>query len=194
MAQPLPPEPVKLIAGLLAREPAWLDAAVERLAAEYGPVDLTSPDWPFTFTRYYDAQMGPGLLRRFVAFERLVDPADLRPIKRRTNELEAALAVHLAPPARPVNIDPGYVATSKLVLASAKDFAHRIYLGDGIHAEVTLQFRSGAWQKLPWTFPDYADGLYHAFLSAARTRLRQQTARRVDAPGGRGPSEEGPRQ
>lgn len=175
MAQIRQPGQVKLIVALLAGGSEWLDAAVQRLEGLFGPVDLLSPDWPFTFTDYYAAQMGEALIRRLVAFERLIDPGTLAAIKLQTNELEAELARRFSGPARPVNLDSGYVAPGKLILASAKDFAHRVYLGQGIYAEVTLQYVGGQWKRLPFTFPDYASGLYDAFLSAARKRLMDQT-------------------
>lgn len=174
MAQIQQPQPVKLIVGLLAGRAEWLDAAEARLVEHFGPIDLRSDDWPHEFTDYYAGQMGPGLIRRFVAFERLISPDRLGPIKRLSNDLEAELAGRLGQVPRPVNIDPGYLAQSKLVLASAKNFAHRIYLGEGIFAEITLLWRGGRWESLDWTFPDYASGLYHAFLTAARDRLRAQ--------------------
>lgn len=174
MAEIAQPKPVKLIVGLLAQQSVWLDAAGQRLTETLGPIDLTSQDIDFTFTHYYDQQMGAGLLRRFLAFERLIDPGELRAIKQRTNQLEAELARQFPQVARPVNLDPGYVALAKLVLASAKDFSHRVYLGEGIFAEITLQFREGKWQSLAWTFPDYGSGQYDAFLLAARQRLKEQ--------------------
>jgi hypothetical protein len=175
MAQIHQPRPVKLIIGLLAARSEWLDMAAALLAESFGPSDLVSPDLQFDFTHYYDKEMGVNLLRRFIAFEQLIDPARLGAIKLATNELEARLGEKLSPPARPVNIDPGYIAPSKLILASAKDFSHRIYLGGGIYAEVTLQFSGGQWKALPFTFPDYASGRYDAFLTAARTKLMEQT-------------------
>ena len=72
---------------------------------------------------------------------------------------------------RPINLDVGYVAPAKLVLASMKDFAHRIYLGRGVYAEITLQYRKGRWESLHWTFPDYASRAYDAFLTEVRHRL-----------------------
>ncbi len=77
-------------------------------------------------------------------------------------------------PARAINLDPGYVESSKLVLASMKNFSHRIYLGQGVYGEITLMYHKGRWDALPWTFPDYASGRYHAFLTAVRQRLREQ--------------------
>jgi len=175
------PAPVKLIVGMLAGRVELLDAAAGRLAEAFGPVDLVSRTWDFDFTDYYAAQMGPDLLRRFVGFERPVRPEDLGGIKRQTGAIEAAFARDGAGgggPPRPVNLDPGYVAESKLVLASTKDFAHRVYLGGGIFAEVTMTYARGAWRPLPHTFPDYAAGTYDAFLSAARDRLRARLGRK----------------
>jgi len=175
MAEILQPGPVKLIAGLLAGRAEWLDAAAAELAERFGPTDVVSADIPFTFTHYYDSQMGSPLWRRLLAFERLAAPDALPEAKRQTNALEADLARRFSGPPRPVNIDPGYLTLSKLVLASAKDFSHRAYLTDGIYAEVTLQYRGGQWRSGEWTFPDYRSGVYDAFLSRARDRLKQQT-------------------
>jgi len=174
MAQTHQPRPVKLIAGLLAGQAEWLDAAVAALVERFGRTDVVSEDMAFDFTDYYEAQMGRDLLRRFVAFERLIDPGELAAVKCRTNELEAELAGRFTEVPRPVNIDPGYVELGKLVLASAKNFSHRVYLRDGIYAEVTLQYRRGKWMAGPMTFPDYAGGRYDAFLTAARQRLAEQ--------------------
>ena len=91
--------------------------------------------------------------------------------------MEAELAKRFTDVVRPVNIDPGVVELSKLVLASAKNFSHRVYLRDGVYAEVTLQYRRGKWHGAAWTFPDYASGRYDAFLTAARSRLREQSSR-----------------
>ncbi len=121
--------------------------------------------------------MGSPLYRRWVAFERLAAPDALAEAKLTTNAIEADLAAERAAGApRPINLDPGYLDLARLVLASMKDHAHRIYLGRGVYAEITLLYQSRRWQKLPWTFPDFASGRYDAFLTAARGRL--QAARR----------------
>jgi hypothetical protein len=116
--------------------------------------------------------MGQGLKKQFFAFERLVDPERLASVKRRTNEWEAeyaALGSHSEP--RPLNLDPGYITSAKLVLASTKDHAHRLYLGEGIYAELTLSYRKRAWQPLEWTYPDYRRDDYQRFFSASREWL-----------------------
>lgn len=175
MAEPHPPPPVKLICGLLAASDERLTEARTMLAEAFGPIDLTGEVMDFPFTDYYDAQMGSPLLRQFVAFEKLVPPESLVEAKLATNELERRLAARQAGgPPRPVNLDPGYLESGKLILASMKNFSHRVYLSGGVYAEVTLMFRHGRWRALEWTFPDYASGRYDAFLTAARTRMRRQ--------------------
>ena len=177
MAEARQPEMVKLICGMIAAKVELFGKAIAALSQVFGPVDLVSQDMPFDLTEYYNEQMGGPLLRRFVSFAEPVQPDLLKRAKLKTNEIEADFAENLPPepirPARPINLDPGYVASSKLVLASMKDFSHRVYLGCGVYAEVTLMYRKGIWQSLPWTFPDYASGRYDAFLSEARDRLRQ---------------------
>jgi hypothetical protein len=169
------PEPVKLIVGMLAADEDCLALAVQRIASDLGPIDLSSPVWPFTQTHYYDEEIGAHILRQFVTVEQLVQPGDLARIKHQTNALEQALAQTLAyPTPRPVNLDPGYVEPSKLVLASTKNFSHRIYIGQNMYAEVTLIVDKGQWCALRHTFPDYHQADYHRFFEKARQRLRIQ--------------------
>ena len=115
------------------------------------------------------------MLKTFWAFERLIDPGMLADIKQQTNAWEAeyaALARHPEP--RPLNLDPGYIGLGKLVLASTKDHAHRIYLGQGIYAEVTLYYKDGRWQHRDWTFADYRRGDYQAFFEECRENLKRR--------------------
>jgi hypothetical protein len=150
------------------------DEAIAPLTKAFGPGDLLSDIMDFDMTHYYDEQMGSPLYRRFAAFATLVSPDALVDAKLATNAIEADFAARAAgDPPRPVNLDPGYVALAKLVLASMKDFSHRVYLGRGVYAEVTLLHRGGTWQRLPWTFPDFASGRYDGFLTAARQALAE---------------------
>jgi hypothetical protein len=173
MAAITPVQPVKLLCGMISTSAELCEQAEQRLVEQFGPVDVHGRTIPFDFTDYYRPQMGETLIRRFIAFRDLVDPGILAEVKCQTNQMEDdfAAAQHVVP--RPINLDPGYLALSRLILASMKDFAHRIYLGNGVYAEVTLQYRDG-WQALPWTFPDYASGRYDDFLTAARHALRKQ--------------------
>ena len=172
MSAPRPPTPVKLICGIIAAGEAWLPVVTAKLVEAFGVIDLTSERVPFDGTDYYEAEMGPDLVRQFVSFASLVDPAELPAIKRKTNVMELDLAADSAPPVcRPVNLDPGYVTAAKLVLATAKDFAHRIYICDGIYAEVTLRFGKDGCRFSDWTYPDLRSGVYTPFLLAVRERL-----------------------
>jgi len=170
MATPKPPEPVTLIVGMLCSDLELLAAAEARLTSLYGPVDVRSPVIDFDFTDYYEREMGPGLKRRFVSFADTIDPGELSRIKLRTNELEREFAGADAPVPRPVNLDPGYVCGSKLVLASAKDRAQRIYLGQGIYAEITLACRKGRFLPVETTYPDYRSREYIEFFEEVRRR------------------------
>lgn len=176
MSGPCAPRPVKLFVGLLGGDVDLLRRTRQLLSRSFGDVDLESDVWPFDQTDYYEEEMGPDLQRWFLSFQQLVPPDALADIKRQTNELEQRVADDLGglDVPRPVNLDPGYLDLGKLVLATTKDRAHRIYLGCGIFAEVTLQFSQGAWQVQPWTYPDYQQVEYHAYFTALRGRYHEQ--------------------
>jgi len=169
------PQPVKLIVGMLTAEPVLFDAARDALTAIYGPADYESETLPFDHTTYYDAEFGAPLWRRFLTFQRLIASDALPAIKRHTNDLEQSWAREGR---RRINLDPGYVSLGKLVLATTKDYGHRLYLGQGIYGEVTLGYRDGAWQVWPWTYPDYRTPAYHAILDDIRAMYRQQLRER----------------
>ena len=183
-----PPHPVKLFCGVLTRfEELFPDI---RLALEnsFGTVEAESDTLKFDFTAYYEKTMGTGLLRKFYAFHDLVTPDRIVETKVRTNEIEeefarrhacgpaarAALAWPSLGCARPINLDPGYLTLSKLTLASTKDYAHRIYLRDGIYVEVTLKFQNGRFLPWPWTYPDYQTPEYHKFFLLVRESYAEQ--------------------
>jgi hypothetical protein len=171
------PLPVKLFTGVLTSLPETLPQAEERLIALFGPIDTQSPQLLFDQTDYYDAEMGTPIFRRFYSFERLADPAAIADAKLRTNELEFALAEAFPERKRPVNLDPGYLEQSKIVLASTKNFYHRILIARGIYAEVTLHYEGGVWKFFPWTFPDYKTDSYHQFFTSLRDLYREQLSR-----------------
>ncbi len=169
------PSPVKLIVGILAADERCLAVAVEAVIAAFGPSDLQSPVWPFTQTEYYKKETGEHILRQFISIDKTIDPGELAAIKHRTNTMELELSERLNTGLpRPVNLDPGLIEPSKLVLASTKNFAHRIYIGQNMYAEVTLSFHQGRWTSFPFTFPDFRDDRYHWFLSKVRERLVEQ--------------------
>jgi hypothetical protein len=169
------PKPVKLIIGILASNHQCLHTAAELLSDKFGKVDFSSEVWPFDQTDYYKEQMGPRILRQFVSIKRLIEPGLLAKIKRRTNKLEQKLAKKLALPlTRPVNLDPGIIEPSKLVLATTKNYSHRIYIGKNMYAEVTLIFDKGHWRPQAYTYPDYRQQCYFDFFDKVKTRLMEQ--------------------
>ena len=167
-----PEESVMLMCGMIGTDRDILDRARDELVGLYGPVDLASEDFPFTQTDYYEAEMGSGLWRRLLAFRDLIVPGAIGAIKLKTQDMEEAYACRDAGNTRRrINLDPGYIAPAKLVLATTKDFAHRVCLGEGIYAEVTLNFSKQGVRTFDWTYPDFKSELYRPFLMEARRRL-----------------------
>lgn len=154
MSKPTPAEPVKLVFSVFATAGAQLSETINTLSALYGQPDFVSALMPFDYTNYYCPEMGENLIRRFLAMERLIRPETLPDIKLSTNEIEDKLALDEK---RQVNIDPGYLSKSHLVLATGKGYAHRPYLRDGIYADLTLIYQGKKFCSLPWTYPDYAE-------------------------------------
>ena len=171
---------VKLVIGLIGREEV-LAPAQAALRRHFGGIDFASAAIPFIWTDYYAREMGPGLVRRFVSFRRVIRPERLGSIKVWTMGLEARLSVEGK---RTVNLDPGYLDLGRLVVATRKDQAHRIALGRGVFAEVTLRFRDGRFQPWEWTYPDYRTPEYGAIFEQIRRIYREQT--RGEAAGGAG--------
>jgi hypothetical protein len=169
------PKPVKLFVGILAADQDCLRAAIEAITDEFGKIDLVSDVWPFTQTDYYNKETGENILRQFVGIEKLIDPGKLAKIKHKTNKLEQKLAAKLGLGlSRPVNLDPGVIEPSKLILATTKNYSHRIYIGEKMYAEVTLIFDKGSWRGLPYTYPDYRQQCYFDFFDKVRRRLLEQ--------------------
>jgi hypothetical protein len=166
--------PVKLIVGILTSIPELLPETEKELTALFGAIDARSEIFPFDWTGYYDAEMGSPIYRRFLGFADLIEAPAVARAKIAANELEAAMAAKYPGVGRPVNLDPGYMEQSKIVLASTKNFFHRILISRGIYAEVTLHYQDKRWKSFPWTFPDYGSERYHPFFTALRENYRRQ--------------------
>jgi hypothetical protein len=173
MAQPQEPHRAKLFAGVLTGSEELLPEVKEKLEELFGRTDLESETMLFDSTYYYEPQMGAGLKRKFYSFEKLVEQELLAEAKISANGLEEQFSGRLEVE-RPVNIDPGLLLPSKMILASCKNFSHRIYLGRGVYGEITLQYADGSFRVLPWTFPDYRLEEYHAFFATVRNRYMSQ--------------------
>ncbi len=171
MSKPRPPVPVKLVASIFSPKEEIIEEALGIMAKAFGEIDWVSPLIPFDRTRYYEREMGWPLVRRFVSFLELISPESLPDIKLRTNEME----IHLSPgPNRRVNIDPGYIALERLVLATGKNYTHRIYLAKGIYADLTLIFHKKGFRPLSWTYPDYREETIVSYFNQIRARYLNQ--------------------
>ncbi len=174
MAQIQTPLPVKLFVGVLTSIPEVIPEAEKQLEQIFGTIDSRSESYPFDSTHYYDEAMGTPIYRFFLAFSELIEPSAIADAKIKTNRIESDLAGEYSDPKRPINLDPGYVEQSKIVLASTKNFYHRILIANGIYGEVTLHYEAGAWHSFPWTFPDYQTGRYYPFFTSLREHYRGQ--------------------
>lgn len=178
------PKAVKLVMSFLYGEEKVFPAALAAVDERYGPVDFLSEPLRFEFTSYYEPEMGKNLRRRLASFRTLISPEQLPEIKIWTNKLEKHYLN--AARGRKVNIDPGYLAPSKLILATGKDYSHRIYLRDGIYGDLTLTVQKGIFRTLPWTYPDYGSPPLLDLLTLLRKRYLWQ----MKNAGVKGPSDE----
>lgn len=168
MSVPREPSQAKLIVGLLFSDFAVRDQALEAISRQFGPFDFLTEPQHFTYTSYYNREMGPNILRQVCSFLNLVRPESLPDIKLATNQLEIQLSQDGR---RRVNIDPGLLSEERLILATGKNYTHRVYLRSGIYADLTLVYQKGAYQSLPWTYSDYREPTLLHFLSILRQKL-----------------------
>ncbi len=166
MGRPKEPAPANLICAITYSPSFDVGEALFALEELYGPVELKSGEYLFDhYTSYYRDEMGDGLRKFFVSFKEPVKREAISRIKLETNQLEEEFSLAGK---RQVNLDPGYVAEAQLVLATTKGYAHRIYLANGIYAEVTLIYSGGTFRPLEWTYPDYRDALAIGFFNRVR--------------------------
>lgn len=159
-------KPVKLFIGMISQDISLFDELKKRLKEIFGISNMESSVWQWEHSDYYKKEMGAGLKRQFIFFEKLINPGAITEIKLKTIELEKE---HLnANNGRRINLDPGYLDSAKVVLVSTKDFSHRIYLDKGIYGEVTLIYSGNSYQILPYTYPDFRTEEYHNIFKKAR--------------------------
>lgn len=162
---------VKLISSLFSPEKEFIDTIIRQLEEICGKVDWISPELFFDRTQYYAREMGWPLHRRFISFEELAPPDQLIHLKLKTNGIEQQ---YLIDGKRKINIDPGYICPERLVLATGKNYTHRVYLSHGIYADLTLVFQKGRFEPLRWTYPDYAESAIIGFFHEVRSRYMKQ--------------------
>jgi hypothetical protein len=174
MATPSAPDPVKYLVAILWGDESALPAVTARLVARWGAIDLSGPDRAFDLTAYYEEEMGANLSRRLIAFEPLASPEDLSAAKLACIAIEDEFRIGGR---RRVNLDVGYLDHNKLVLASIKSAGQKIYLKDGVYADLVARYARGRYEPFAWTFPDFKDGRYDAELAAMRERYLEQIKR-----------------
>ncbi|CAN2041766.1 DUF4416 family protein [Candidatus Magnetomoraceae bacterium gMMP-15] len=165
MSIPQKPKPCKLTISLFMQDKELLKPVSQALVEKFGNVDIISKWLAFDYTSYYEPEMGAGLFRRVLAFKNLIEQISLSDIKIFTNSLEKDLSINGK---RRINIDPGYMLAERFVLATGKNFTHRIYIDKGIYADLTLIYQKGSFKTLDWTYPDYADEKMLCFLKQVR--------------------------
>lgn len=159
----------KLIVGVIYRDEKVYDAAISELILRFGAIDDESERFSFSreFSDYYDGELGGEGMRVILSFERVVDPTQQAEIKTFTNALEAKYSIDGN---RQINLDPGFINTGRLMLATTKPSGFRIPLSDGIYTELTLFYSRGEWQKFPWTYRDYQSEKVQKFLTRVRSK------------------------
>jgi len=180
MGNLLAPKPVKLFLGMISREPGLFTECTRLFAQEFGAVDLVSSVLPWDHSEYYRDEMGTGLLRMFIFFEPPADPELLASVKHRAIMIETSFSEPTAPAVRRrINLDPGYLTEAKVVLATTKDFPHRIYIGRSIYAESTLHYHkdSRSFQPVEHTYPDFRTEDCLKLFNKARDTLRSRLGR-----------------
>ncbi|MBI4141696.1 DUF4416 family protein, partial [Candidatus Woesearchaeota archaeon] len=93
---------------------------------------------------------------------------ELPAIKQITNNTEQK---HSKERKRIINIDPGYVTEQQVVLASTKEYPYRIYLNDGIYAQLIFVYTKKGWAVVEKTFKDYQEKEVQEFLITVRNSL-----------------------
>ncbi|MCG8548816.1 MAG: DUF4416 family protein [Desulfobacterales bacterium] len=167
MSTPKKPVPAKLVMSVFMKDKSVLASIFSRLEAVGGPVDMISPWLDFDFTDYYYKEMGEPLFRRLIAFKPLMEQETLASVKLDTNRIESDC---LDENNRTINIDPGYLLSSRFILATGKEYSHRIYIGQKIYADLTLMYTKKGFKTLEWTYPDYASPAVLKFLGQVRQK------------------------
>lgn len=179
MGTPHPPEKALLFMAILFARKEVIDSSLPILGEHFGNILIESPESAWSHSHYYDRELGTPVFRRFIFFSSLFDASTLPEIKLETNRLEDAFSENGK---RRINIDPGYITSSKVVLASAKDYSHRLYLGKGIYGEVALYYQGNKFNPMPYTYQDYREPKGLDLFEKARKELKKMTGSVRQAP------------
>ena len=174
-------EPVKPLLGILYRNQSTLDEALQRIGAELNPVDKLSDSYPFKETDYYEKEMGANLLRTFAILQKLIDPSEIKHYKHYCFHLESEFTHNGN---RLINLDPGYINYYHLVLTSVKTLPHKLYLGEGVFAEIEMIYKNKQFQPMPWTYADYREytEVFHDFRKRYAKQMREEGKPTIPSP------------
>jgi hypothetical protein len=157
MARVQNPTQGRLIVSVIYNSIDGLADCLKQLEKQFGRVQSETLEIECSANRYHE-EMGQQLSRRFFSFEKLVDRETLPEIKATCHKIERGLGDQVDDfTFRTVNVDPGVLTPTNLTMASHREYSHRVYLGKGVFAEVTLIHARGRFTQLPWTNPDFCD-------------------------------------
>jgi hypothetical protein len=152
---------VKLFSGIIYGNEDIYTGIKEKLQHMFSPVDLEIGPLDFDFTTYYNREMGSPLYRRFISFEKLISPEELPGIKCLTNKIEIDTSINGN---RVVNLDPGYLSEANVIIATTKNYYHRVPLSKGIYAHMEYVIKKKKLVPLEWTYPDFKSPQYMNFF------------------------------
>jgi len=178
------PKPAKLIISMFTSDKNLFGLYKEELIKRFGEVDIESNIQPFDFTDYYEKEFGKKLIQKLFSFSTLVRQDELAEIKIITNKLENKtidknITKNRTHHKRRINLDPGYITLNKYILASTKNGPSRIYLNQGIYAEITLRFINKSFVPCEYTYPNYKTDEYINFLNAVRQKYKLQLRKEI---------------
>jgi len=171
MAETHLPLPLKFLIAVIYREKIYLDRILSQVISSWGEIDFLGNSHPFDVTDYYRAEMGNPLFRKLITLKKLHNPENIVHFKRFCNGLESKMKINGN---RTVNLDAGYLDHNKLVLASAKEAGHKIYLSEGIYADLIAKYKQNNYRTFEWSFPDFKADIYqHELLQIRKIYLKQ---------------------
>ena len=163
MALPKQPQKVKLFIGILSSDTKLFEIIKKEF--EYGEIDYESDVFDWNFTKYYNDELGENIKKKFMFFKKLINPEKIADIKIDTNKIEDKYK-------RKINLDPGYLTRSKVLLASAKDRSNKVYIKSGIYGDIVLIFKNKSFEPFPFTFKDFRTKEYIELFNKIRELIK----------------------
>ena len=168
-------EPIVFI-GILYSDKTILDKVLPLLQDKFGKILFQSNIRSWEYSDHYNKELGSQIYRNFIFFDEVIDPSTLADIKLLTNSIEA---IYSRNGKRDINLDPGYITLAKVVLASTKNYSHRIYIGKGIYAELALLYKNHQFIAMPYTYNDYKDQTNLIMFMKIRNLLKKINGRKA---------------